>query len=66
MKQLILFIFTFYVGTGLLVLIGEIVKKKSVRFSSNEVRLALFKTAGYGTIVLVAAYIYYFMGVKTE
>jgi succinate dehydrogenase hydrophobic anchor subunit len=66
MRQLFLFAVIFYGITGLFCLISDTVKKKSIKFTKKELMSVLFRTLGYGTVVLIMTYVYWFFGIKME
>jgi len=66
MLKFFLFVVIFYGIAGMFCLISDIVKKKSVNFTSKELRSILVRTIGYGTVVLIMTYVYYFLGIKME
>lgn len=66
MSRFLLFLIFLYVCVALLFLLAESVKKKSIKLTQAELKSILLKSFGYGTVMLVAAYVYYFLGIKTE
>jgi hypothetical protein len=51
---------------GCLFMVAESIRRKSVKLTLNEIKTVILKSLGYGTVMLAAAYLYYFLGIKTE
>jgi len=66
MQQFFLFVIFLYASVGLLIIIGDSVKKKNIKFTTHELVSVFYRTAAYGTVMLIATYIYYLLGIKPE
>jgi hypothetical protein len=66
MIRIFLFLVVTYGGVMLLLLLQKGLEKKSIRLTGNELQSIALKSVGYGTVMLLAAYAYYFLGIETR